>query len=149
MAAVVIIVALYCCCKKNGGSKVEKSKPNKYYLMNLMFNHPLCLIQKCFRPKVGDPWMFVGKRISKKVSSHTWKKGTVTRIINMEVLNTLFEVEWEDGSVENLRLYEDYLNEEVWLEEEQKDVSNFMAEILMGKLLKKSKTVASVDEKTN
>ena len=93
--------------------------------------------------------MFVGKRISKKVSSNTWKKGTVTRIINMEVLNTLFEVEWEDGSVENLRLYEDYLNEEVWLEEEQKDVSNFMAEILMGKLLKKSKTVASVDEKTN
>ena len=93
--------------------------------------------------------MFVGKRISKKVSSNTWKKGTVIRIINMEVLNTMYEVEWDDGSVENLRLYLDYLNDELWLEEEQKNVLNFMAELLMGKLLKKSKTVASVDEKTN
>ena len=93
--------------------------------------------------------MFVGKRISKKVSSHTWKKGIVIRILNMEVLNTMYEVEWDDGSVENLRLYLDYLNDELWLEEEQKNVLNFMAELLMGKLLKKSKTVASVDEKTN
>ena len=92
--------------------------------------------------------MFVGKRISKKVSSHTWKKGIVIRIINMEGLNTMYQVEWEDGSVENLRLYEDYLNDELWLEEEQKNVSNFMAQLLMGKLLKKSKTVtSSVDEK--
>ena len=88
--------------------------------------------------------MFVGKVISKKISSNTWKKGNVLGIINMEGLNTMYQVEWEDGSMENLRLYEDYLNDEIWMEEEQKNIAGFMADLLLGKLLKKPETVAPV-----
>ena len=91
--------------------------------------------------------MFVGKKISKKVSANTWKKGTVIRIINMEGLNTMYHVEWDDGSLENLRLYEDYLNDEIWMEEEQKNMASFMADLLMGKLMKRSDPVVPVEEK--
>ena len=95
--------------------------------------------------------MFVGKKISKKVSSNTWKKGTVIRIINMEGLNTMYHVEWDDGSLENLRLYEDYLNDDIWMEEEQKNMASFMADLLMGKLrgklMKRSDPVVPVEEK--
>ena len=70
--------------------------------------------------------MFVGKRISKKVSSHTWKKGIVIRIINMEGLNTMYQVEWEDGSLENLRIIEDYLNDLVLLIKEHSREMNFI-----------------------
>ena len=90
--------------------------------------------------------MFVGKTISKKFSPNTWKKGCVLHIVNMEGLNTMYHVEWEDGSLENLRLYEDYLNDEIWFEEEQKTIKNFMADLLMGKLLKKSEPVAPVEK---
>ncbi len=56
--------------------------------------------------------------------------------MNMEGINTMFLVHWEDGSQETLRLIEDYLNSEVWLEEEQSQVTQFMASVLLGKLSK-------------
>ena len=30
----------------------------------------------------------------------------------------MYQAEWEDGNLENLRIIEDYLNDQVWLEEE-------------------------------
>ena len=58
------------------------------------------------------------------------------RILNLEGINTMFQVQWEDGSQENLRLIEDYLKSEVWLEEERNDVAQHLASILLGKLSK-------------
>ena len=52
----------------------------------------------------------------------------------MEGINTIFQVQWEDGSQETPRLIEDYLKSEVWLEEEQSDVAQHLAHILLGKL---------------
>ena len=50
--------------------------------------------------------------------SNSWKKGIVLQILNMEGINTMYQVEWEDGSLENLRIIEDYLNDLVLLDEE-------------------------------
>ena len=71
-----------------------------------------------YRAQVGDPRRFVGKRISKKCLPNSWKKGIVLKILNMEGINTMYQVEWEDGTLENLRIIEDYLNDQVWLDEE-------------------------------
>ena len=48
----------------------------------------------------------------------------------------MFQVQWEDGSQETLRLIEDYLRSEVWLEEERNDVAQRLVSILLGKLSK-------------
>lgn len=89
-----------------------------------------------FRAQVGDPRRFVGKRIAKKCLFNQWKRGLVIRILNMEGINTIFQVQWEDGSHETPRLIEDYLKSEVWLEEDQSDVAQHLAHILLGKLSK-------------
>ena len=39
-------------------------------------------------------------------------------ILNMEGINTMYQVEWEDGNLENLRIIADYLNDLVLLDEE-------------------------------
>ena len=54
--------------------------------------------------------------------------------VNMEGINTMFQVQWEDGSQQNSRLIEDYLNSEVWLEEEQRDVVHYVKSIMLAKL---------------
>ena len=41
------------------------------------------------------------------------------KILNMEGINTMYQVEWEDGSLENLRIIEDYLNDLVLLDDEE------------------------------
>ena len=46
----------------------------------------------------------------------------------------MFQVQWEDGSQQNTKLIEDYLNSEVWLEEEQRDVVHNVKSILLSKL---------------
>ena len=46
----------------------------------------------------------------------------------------MFQVQWEDGSQQNTRLIEDYLNSEVWLEEEQRDPVHNVKSILLSKL---------------
>ena len=51
--------------------------------------------------------------------SDCWKKGTVIKILNMEGVNTMYQVEWEDGGLENLRVIEASLNDQVWLDEER------------------------------
>ena len=84
--------------------------------------------------QVGDPQRFVGKGIAKKCLFNQWKRGTVIRIVNMEGINTMFQVQWEDGSQQNTRLIEDYPNSEVWLEEEQRDVAHYIGSILLAKL---------------
>ena len=89
------------------------------------------------RAEVGDPQRFVGKGIAKKCLFNQWKRGTVIRIVNMEGINTMFQVQWENGSQQNTRLIEDYLNSEVWLEEEQRDVVHNIKSILLAKLATK------------
>ena len=49
----------------------------------------------------------------------------------------MFQVQWENGSQQNTRLIEDYLNSEVWLEEEQRDVVHNIKSILLAKLATK------------
>ena len=71
-----------------------------------------------YRAQVGDPRRFIGKRVSKKCLPNFWKKGIVLKILNMEGINTMYQVEWEDGTLENLRIIEDYLNDQVCLDEE-------------------------------
>ena len=79
---------------------------------------------RVYRVKVGDPRQFVGKRISKKsLSSNSLKKGIVLRILNMEGINTMYQVEWEDGRRENLRIIEECLHDQVWLDEELSNVT--------------------------
>ena len=79
---------------------------------------------RVYRVKVGDPRQFVGKRISKKsLSSNSLKKGIVLRILNMEGINTMYQVEWEDGRRENLRIIEECLHDQVWLGEELSNVT--------------------------
>ena len=35
----------------------------------------------------------------------------------------MYQVQWEDGSQENLRIIEEYLREQVWLDEELKSMT--------------------------
>ena len=46
------------------------------------------------------------------------------KILNMEGINTMYQVEWEDGSLENLRIIEDYLNDLILLDEEHRREMN-------------------------
>ena len=100
------------------------------------------------RPQNGDPRWFLGKIILKKRSVFGfWKRGIVIKIINMEGVNTMFLIEWETGTQEYLRLIPHYLEGRIWLEEEQRNVSNHMANLLLGKLfkIKKQNKLATVD----
>ena len=47
------------------------------------------------------------------------------KILNMEGINTMYQVEWEDGSLENLRIIEDYLNDLIRLDEEHSHEMQF------------------------
>ena len=47
------------------------------------------------------------------------------KILNMEGFNTMYQVQWEDGSLENLRIIEDYLNDLVLLDEEHSHEMQF------------------------
>ena len=78
-----------------------------------------------YRAQVGDPRGFIGKRISKQCLSNSWKKGIVIKILNMEGINTMYQVEWEDGTVENLRIIEDYLNDLILLDDEHSHEMQF------------------------
>ena len=89
--------------------------------MSFILNY-VCI--RVYRVQVGDPRKFVGKRISRKsLSSNSFKKGIVLRILNIEGINTMYQVQWEDGNKENLRIIEEYLREQVWLDEELKSMT--------------------------
>ena len=88
------------------------------------------------RAQVGDPRRFVGKRIAKKYLFNKWQTGLVARILNMEGINSMFEVRWEDGRLETLRIIQDFLNGNVWLVGEQRSLANSIKSALLGKLSK-------------
>ena len=46
------------------------------------------------------------------------RKGVVLKLRNMEGLNTMFLVEFEDAT-EYFRLIYDYINEDLWIDEEE------------------------------
>ena len=98
--------------------KVNMSRegPQRNFIIILIISD---IQYRIYRAQVGDPRRFIGKRISKKCSSDSWKKGDVIKISNMEGINTMYQVEWVDGTLENLRIIEDYLNDLVLLDDEE------------------------------
>ena len=102
---------------------MSKEDLNRNFTNSIVFYCKTCI--RVYRVKVGDPRQFVGKRISKKsLSSNSLKKGIVQRILNMEGINTMYQVKWEDGRWENLRIIKEYLHDQVWMDEELSNVTH-------------------------
>ena len=72
------------------------------------------------RPKIPDPRIFVGRKIVKRMPDESLRKGVVLKLRNMEGLNTMFLVEFEDAT-EYFRLIYDYINEDLWIDEEEEE----------------------------
>ena len=101
---------------------MSKEDPNRNFMNSFVIYCKICI--RVYRVQVGDPRQLVGKRISKKsLSSNSLNKGIVLRILNMEGINTLYQVEWEDGGQENLRVIKEYLQDQVWLDEELRSMT--------------------------
>ena len=69
--------------------------------------------------------MLVHNKLWVELWAKVRKKGIVMKILNMEGINTMYQVQWEDGSLENLRIIEDYLNDLVLLDEEHSHEMQF------------------------
>ena len=57
----------------------------------------------------------------KRMPDESLRKGVVLKLRNMEGLNTMFLVEFEDAT-EYFRLIYDYINEDLWIDEEEEEI---------------------------
>lgn len=75
--------------------------------------------------RIPDPRVFLGQRIVKRNPDGELRKGEVERILNMEGLNTMFIVQFDDKPDEQelFRIIYDYVNGDLWIDEPEPEAN--------------------------
>ena len=103
-------------------NKTSAGKTPKIVTFHLAEDYIVEAYISIIRAHIGDPIKFLGQRIAKKHDHYiktgllnSWNRGVVRDILYLEGINTIFLVEWEDGTREDLYLIDSYLRGKVWL----------------------------------
>ena len=56
-----------------------------------------------YRVNVPPAVSFIGTRIMKEYPDGTERQGQVVKLLNQELVNSMFRVQWDDGEMEQFR----------------------------------------------
>ena len=72
--------------------------------------------------RIPDPREFLNQRIVRREQDGELRKGTVRRILNMEGINSMFIVDFDDGP-ETFRLIYNFIADDLWIEGQEENIA--------------------------
>lgn len=111
---------IFCCCYcRNSSQEEEEDGPPKkrsshtVNFVNFIIHHH----------RIPDPREFLNQRIVRREQDGELRKGTVRRILNMEGINSMFIVDFDDGFDETFRLIYNFIAEDLWIEGQEEYIA--------------------------
>ena len=111
---------IFCCCYCRNSSQEEEEDghPKKRSSHTVKFVNFII-----HNVRIPDPREFLNQRIVRREQDGELRKGTVRRILNMEGINSMFIVDFDDGFDETFRLIYNFIAEDLWIEGQEEYIA--------------------------